>query len=37
MRYQFDPRNLEREVAFVLPEQLRFLRGYNAVKQKRGG
>ena len=34
MRYQFDPRNLEREVALALPEQLRFLRGYNAVKQK---
>lgn len=34
MRYQFEPRNLERKVALVLPEQLRFLRGYNAVKQK---
>ena len=34
MRYQFDPRNLEREVELVLPEQLRFLRACNAVKQK---
>lgn len=34
MRYHFEPRNLEREVTLALPEQLRFLRGYNAVKQK---
>lgn len=34
MLYQFDPRNLEREITLALPEQLRFLRGYNAVKQK---
>lgn len=34
MLYQFDPRNLEQEVTLALPEQLRFLRGYNAVKQK---
>ena len=34
MLYQFEPRNLEREVELVLPEQLRFLRGYNAAKQK---
>lgn len=34
MRYHFEPRNLEREVTLALPEQLRFLGGYNAVKQK---
>ena len=34
MPYQFEPRNLEREIALTLPEQLRFLRKYNAVKQK---
>ena len=34
MLYEFEPRNLEWEVALALPEQLRFLRGYNAVKQK---
>lgn len=34
MLYQFEPRNVEREIALTLPEQLRFLRGYNAVKQK---
>lgn len=34
MPYQFEPRNLEREIALTLPEQLRFLREYNAVKQK---
>ena len=34
MLYQFEPRNLEREVALALPEQLRFLRACNAVKQK---
>lgn len=34
MLYQFDPRNLEQEVTLTLPEQLRSLRGYNAVRQK---
>ena len=34
MPYQFEPRNLEREIVLTLAEQLRFLRKYNAVKQK---
>lgn len=34
MLYQFDPWNLEQEVTLTLPEQLRFLRKYNAVKKK---
>ena len=34
MPYQFEPRHLERESALTLTEQLRFLRKYNAVKQK---
>lgn len=34
MPYQFEPRHLEREIALTLTEQLRFLRKYNAVKQK---
>ncbi len=34
MRYHFEPRNLEREITLALPEQLRFLRGYNSIKQK---
>ena len=34
MLYQFDPRNLEQEIVLTLSEQLRFLRGYNAVTQR---
>ena len=34
MLYQFDPMNLEQEIVLTLSEQLRFLRGYNAVKQQ---
>lgn len=34
MLYQFDPRNLEQEVTLTLPEQFRFLRGYNAIRQR---
>ena len=34
MLYQFDPMNLEQEIVLTLSEQLHFLRGYNAVKQK---
>ena len=33
MLYQFEPENLEAVVAVTITEQLRFLRGYNAVTQ----
>ena len=34
MLYQFNPRNLEDESTIRLTTQLRYLRGYNAVKQQ---
>ena len=34
MLFQFNPMNLEQEIVLTLSEQLRFLRGYNAVKQQ---
>ena len=34
MLYEFDPRNLENESTLRLTKQLRYLRGYNAVKQQ---
>lgn len=35
MLYEFDPRNLENESTIRLTTQLRYLRGYNTVTQRK--